>query len=67
MAAFIATSDDAELAKLGSEMAGILEKHAATGVTCHYGAFPTESHATIYHPAALLAFRTMFAPAPVKQ
>ncbi len=33
------------------------------GIASYYTPFPTETHATIYHPAALLAFRTMFMPA----
>ena len=41
----------------------ILKADAAAGVNWHYEAMPEEKHATIYHPAALKAFRMMFAPA----
>ncbi|MEX5748720.1 hypothetical protein [Massilia sp. X63] len=37
------------------------------GVNFHYEAWPTETHATIYHPAALKAFRAVLKPpAPVR-
>ena len=34
------------------------------GLTFHEEDWPGETHATIYHPAALTAFRTLLAPAP---
>ena len=39
-----------------------LEKNAPKGVRWHYAKMPEESHATIYHPAALKAFREVFKP-----
>ena len=39
-------------------------RHAPTaGLAWHYQALPDETHATIYHPAALRAFRLVFKPA----
>jgi uncharacterized protein len=35
-----------------------------TALRCLYEAMPSETHATIYHPAALRAFRVVFAPKP---
>jgi predicted alpha/beta superfamily hydrolase len=45
-------------------LADILRADAPAGVRWHYEAMPAEKHATIYHPAALKAFRLMLAPAP---
>jgi predicted alpha/beta superfamily hydrolase len=43
-------------------LADVLRADAPAGVRWHYEAMPEEKHATIYHPAALKAFRMMFAP-----
>jgi uncharacterized protein len=43
-------------------LADILRADAPAGVRWHYEAMPEEKHATIYHPAALKAFRMMLAP-----
>lgn len=45
-------------------LADILKADAPAGVRWHYEAMPEEKHATIYHPAALKAFRMMLAPTP---
>ncbi|QIX60305.1 alpha/beta hydrolase [Hymenobacter sp. BT18] len=37
-------------------------KSARPALTWHYKAMPEETHATIYHPAALQAFRLVFKP-----
>ena len=42
----------------------ILGKGAPTGLRWHYEKMPDEKHSTIYHPAALKAFRAVFQPAP---
>jgi predicted alpha/beta superfamily hydrolase len=59
---FVASSNDPETLSLTSQFAAIVETRRIAGITIHYAPFLTETHATIYHPAALLAFRTMFAP-----
>jgi predicted alpha/beta superfamily hydrolase len=41
-----------------------LGKCASPGVHWHYERMPEEKHSTIYHPAALKAFRTVFKPGP---
>ena len=43
-------------------LAEILKADAPPGMKWHYEAMPQEKHATIYHPAALKAFRLMLAP-----
>ncbi|MCC3160056.1 alpha/beta hydrolase [Hymenobacter sp. 15J16-1T3B] len=40
---------------------------ARTGLRSQYDPLPSETHATIYHPAALRAFRLLFKPAPPKK
>jgi predicted alpha/beta superfamily hydrolase len=45
-------------------LAEILKADAPPGFKWHYEAMPQEKHATIYHPAALKAFRLMLAPTP---
>jgi predicted alpha/beta superfamily hydrolase len=42
--------------------ADILSKGAPPGLNWHYEKMPDEHHSTIYHPAALKAFRAVFKP-----
>lgn len=58
---YVATSGDAGLDKPVQRLMSGLREHAP-GVRAHYKAMPAETHATIYHPAALRAFRTVFRP-----
>src|SRR5262245_1810096 len=43
-------------------LAEILKTAAPPGLKWHYEPMPEELHSTIYHPAALRAFRAVFAP-----
>ncbi|MDO7876325.1 alpha/beta hydrolase-fold protein [Hymenobacter sp. ASUV-10] len=52
---FLATSNETELAVAVARLARAAE--AAPGLRLRYAPLPTETHGTIYHPAALLAFR----------
>lgn len=61
---FLASSGEPELAELTGRFADVLGKRGDPGVTLHYTPMPAETHATIYHPAALLAFRQLFKPRP---
>ena len=61
---YLASSDEPQLATLTQRLAAVLRTGAAPGLTWHYVPMPEETHATIYHPAALQAFRTVFAPPP---
>ena len=56
---WLATSSEPELARL-TKMFAVREAPAGLRVT--YEPFPAETHATIYHPAALWALRRAFAP-----
>jgi predicted alpha/beta superfamily hydrolase len=42
--------------------ADILAKNAPSGLHWHYERMPEETHSTIYHPAALKAFRAVLGP-----
>ena len=44
----------------------VLGKNAPAGLRWHYEPMPDEKHSTIYHPAALKAFRALFKPATDK-
>ena len=65
-ALFLASSDEREIAELTRKLAGVLEAGAFPGLVSHYEPLPGEKHSTIYHPAALRAFRRLFAPAPAR-
>lgn len=65
-ALYLASSAEPELALLVRQFADVLQAGALPSLQWHYVPMPEESHATIYHPAALRAFRTLFKPAPAK-
>jgi uncharacterized protein len=60
---FAASADMGELAE---KFAALLGTHAPPGLRWHYEKMPEEKHSTIYHPAALRAFRALFRPADAK-
>ena len=47
---------------LTQQLAELLRANAPANVTWHFEPMPNETHATIYHPAALAAFRHLFKP-----
>jgi len=47
-------------------LAQILTTAAPTGFRWHYDNMSDEKHSTIYHPAALKAFRALFKPVTVQ-
>lgn len=57
---YLAVSGDGDRGDAVKRMAGVLEKQTAVRAT--FEPMPRETHATIYHPAALQAFRALFAP-----
>lgn len=63
---YYASSEEKELTKITQRFAGILGKNAPRGVRWFYEKMPGEKHSTIYHPAAIKAFRTVFKPAESK-
>jgi predicted alpha/beta superfamily hydrolase len=64
---YFATSDEKELAKITQRLATILAKDAPASIHWHYEKMPEEKHSTIFHPAALKAFRAVLKPAADKK
>jgi uncharacterized protein len=58
---YFASSGDG-FAEMTQRLADTLAKSAPPGIHWHYEPMPAEKHATIYHPAALKAFRAVFKP-----
>ncbi|HET7618324.1 MAG TPA: alpha/beta hydrolase-fold protein [Vicinamibacterales bacterium] len=58
-ALYLAASRD-DIDHLTQRLADILRGHAPRTLRWHYEPMPEETHATIYHPAALRAFRWLF-------
>ena len=59
---YIATSDEKGITDITEKFAAILAKNASPNVHWQYEKMPEEKHSTIYHPAALKAFRSIFKP-----
>ncbi|HMC78797.1 MAG TPA: alpha/beta hydrolase-fold protein [Vicinamibacterales bacterium] len=59
---YLASSSEEELDRLTRQLAAQLEKSAPPTLKWHYEPMPGETHATIYHPAALAALRRLFKP-----
>lgn len=59
---FIVGSSDA--IELTNRLAAVFEAHRTSTIDFHYAPLASETHATIYHPAALQVFRAVFAPPP---
>ncbi|KAB8052684.1 alpha/beta hydrolase [Janthinobacterium rivuli] len=65
---YLASSSEAGIAVEVQRLADVLDKQAPSGLQWHVEKMPEESHGTIYHPAALKAFRAVFKPqAPAGQ
>ena len=59
---YLASSSEPGISATSERLADILRKNASPLTHWHYEKMPEEKHSTIYHPAALKAFRTVFAP-----
>jgi predicted alpha/beta superfamily hydrolase len=64
---YFASSDEKGIAEITEQFSTILGKNAPSGIHWHYERMPEEKHSTIYHPAALKAFRSLFKPSSSKQ
>jgi predicted alpha/beta superfamily hydrolase len=64
---YFASSGDSGLALIAQRLKETLGKGAPPGISWHYESMPEEKHSTIYHPAALKAFRAVFKPDARKQ
>lgn len=59
---FIASSSEPSIDKPVREFVAALRKSAIQGLELEYTPMPQETHMTIYHPAALMAFRRVLRP-----
>jgi predicted alpha/beta superfamily hydrolase len=59
---YFASSDEKGIIDPAERLATILAKDAPSSLHWHYERMPAEQHSTIYHPAALKAFRALFKP-----
>ncbi|SHK68120.1 alpha/beta hydrolase [Hymenobacter psychrotolerans] len=59
---FIATSNEPQIVADAGSFVKALQVAGSRAITWHYESMPQETHGTIYHPAALLAFRAVFKP-----
>jgi uncharacterized protein len=64
---YLASSDEPQISALTLQFAQAFNRVEGKGYTLHYQPMPTEHHSTIYHPAALMAFRALFAPVKAAQ
>ena len=63
---YMASSSDQGIEDGPQKLVDALREHAPPGLHWHYEKMPGEKHSTIFHPAALLAFRAVLAPAVSK-
>lgn len=59
---YVASSQDNEKIPESLRLQPVLQTAAPSAITWYYQPLPAETHATIYHPAALQAFRVVFKP-----
>jgi len=59
---YLANSSEEKIDGVAEQFAVILKKNASSNLRWHYLAMPEEKHGTIYHPAAIKAFREVFKP-----
>lgn len=64
---YFASSGQRGMEQVIKNFAEMLTMKKPQALNWTYEHFAKETHATIYHPAALLAFRQLFAPEPVKK
>ncbi|HEX2225108.1 MAG TPA: alpha/beta hydrolase-fold protein [Thermoanaerobaculia bacterium] len=61
---YFASSDEKDIAAASQRLADALVRCAPKAVRWYHEKMPEEKHSTIFHPAALRAFRSVFKPAP---
>ena len=59
---YFASSDESGIAGITQRFAAIVAANAPSTIRWYYESMPDEKHSTIYHPAALKAFRVVFKP-----
>lgn len=59
---FVATSSEPTIAEVAVWVPVVLQDAAPEGLVWRFQSLPDETHGTVFHPAALRAFRALFAP-----
>jgi predicted alpha/beta superfamily hydrolase len=59
---YLSSSSEPGLANLARRFVAVLEKGRFAGLDWRHRALTEETHSSLYHPAALLAFRELFGP-----
>jgi predicted alpha/beta superfamily hydrolase len=59
---YLSSSDEPELAAGAARFAALLNAEGGSQLSWTYVPMPSEKHSTIYHPAAMAAFRALFKP-----
>lgn len=59
---YLACSNEPELKRMLETFSAEIQRQKLSRLDFHCQAFPNELHSTIFHPAALAAFRKVFAP-----
>lgn len=59
-------ASSSQMGDLATKLAAVLKEGAFPGLVWHHEPMPDEQHSTIYHPAALRAFRKVFKPVESK-
>lgn len=59
---YLATSSQGDVDTTVSRLAQILTVDGGPQLTSTYVTYPAELHSTIFHPAAIVAFRSLFTP-----
>jgi predicted alpha/beta superfamily hydrolase len=60
---YLASSGEKAIADATARLAAVLVKEAPADLHWHHEKMPDEKHSTLFHPAALKAFRAVFRPA----
>lgn len=63
---YIANSSEEKVEGVAEQFSVVLKKNAPSDLRWYYQPMPEETHGTIYHPAAIKAFREVFKPAKQK-
>lgn len=63
---YFAQSSEEAFDGVAQKFTDVLARNAPSGLRWHFEKMPGEKHSTIYHPAALKAFRTVFKPSVKK-
>lgn len=63
---YMATSSQGDTAAT-ARLAKLMQATPRSGLTAYYEPMPAETHATIYHPAALRGFRQVLRPQPARR